>query len=122
MKLRHAELMTPANPRLLGKSAGVIGVVSSALLGVMVNLRFSFIYVLTSLLRRPFAAKTRSNKSPQSHWNSKTNNKTNQPINRAKRYYELANNKAAQNIKRNEYDINCGHTNRFRFSWILNDT
>ena len=33
MKLRHAELVTPANPRLPGKSAGVIGVVSSALLG-----------------------------------------------------------------------------------------
>jgi hypothetical protein len=33
MKLRHAELVTSANPRLPGKSAGVIGVVSSDLLG-----------------------------------------------------------------------------------------
>ena len=32
MKLRHAELVTSANLRLLDKSAGVIGVVSSALL------------------------------------------------------------------------------------------
>jgi hypothetical protein len=38
MKLRHAELETPANPRLPGKSAGVIGVVSSDLLGCVVKL------------------------------------------------------------------------------------
>ena len=38
MKLRHAELVTSANPRLPGKPKGVSGVVSSALLGHLVIL------------------------------------------------------------------------------------
>ena len=49
MKLRHAELVTTANPRLPGKSAGVIGVVSSALLG------HGFIFVLINHLAVPAA-------------------------------------------------------------------